>query len=276
MNKKSTRIQLPLLIAIIIIEIMPFKNYATISFTVPSEGAKTINEAVSKAKFGDTIWVKPGVYKEHINVTSGIILISSELFKAIIDGKGRGDVVKISYNSSIIGFEIRNGNVGVVSRGQGTSILKCKIYKNRISGIICMGNLPVLENNIIVYNEGSGIQAIDIISSMNTINHNTIAYNRNNGIVINGSSTVVIENNIITWNFGQGIKTELRLDKVKITHNDIFANRQFKFTLPENNFAFDPLFAEPKRKTMDFSLQSGSPATKRGNDNKDLGALINN
>lgn len=276
MNKNNTLIQIHLFILIITILIIPYSNYANISFTVPSEGAKTINEAVSKAKFGDTIWVKPGVYKEHINLTSGITLISSELFKAIIDGRGRGDVVKISYNSSIIGFQIRNGNVGVISRGQGTSILKCKIYKNRISGIICMGNLPIIENNIIVYNEGSGIQAVDIISAIATINHNTIAYNRNNGIVISGSSTVTIENNIIASNSGQGIKTELGLDKVKITHNDIFANRQFKFSLPENNFTFDPLFTAPKRKTMDFTLRPDSPAIKRGNDNKNLGALFNN
>ena len=268
MNKKNTPIQLPLVIAILILQIMAYKTYANISYTVPSEGAKTINEAVSKAKFGDTIWVKPGVYKEHISLTS-------ELHKAVIDGKGRGDVVKISYNSSIIGFEIRNGNVGVVSRGQGTSIQKCKIYKNRISGIICMGNLPILENNIIVYNEGSGIQAVDIISGTASINHNTIAYNRNNGIVISGSSTVTIENNIIASNSGQGIKTEIELDKVKITHNDLFANRQFKFSLPENNFTYDPLFTAPKRKTMNFSLQPESPAIKRGNDNKNLGALLN-
>lgn len=272
----NTRIQIHLFIVAIAILVIPHNNHANISFTVPSEGAKTINEAVSKAKSGDTIWVKPGVYKEHINLTSGITLISSELFKAVIDGRGRGDVVKISYNSSVIGFEIRNGNVGVVSRGPGTAILKCKIHKNRISGIICMGNLPLLENNIIVYNEGSGIQAIDIASSMATINHNTIAYNRNNGIVISGASTVTIENNIIVSNSGQGIKTELDPDKVKITHNNLFANRQFKFTLPENNFSFDPLFTAPKRKTMDFTLQPDSPAQKRGNDNKNLGALLNN
>ena len=274
MNKKNARIQFPLLIAIIMILLIPCSNYANISYTVPSEGAKSINQAVTKAKFGDTIWVKPGVYKEHISLTSGITLISSELHKAVIDGKGRGDVVKISYNSSIIGFEIRNGNVGVVARGQGTSIQKCKIYKNRISGIICMGNLPILENNIIAYNEGSGIQAVDIISSTATINHNTIAYNRNNGIVISGTSTVIIENNIIVSNSGQGIKTGLELDKVKITHNDLFANRQFKFSLPENNFTFDPLFTAPKRKTMDFGLQPESPAIKRGNDNRNLGALL--
>ena len=248
--------------------------HAALSFTVPSEGAKTINEALVKAKSGDTIRVNPGIYKEHINLASGITLISTELFKAIIDGKGRGDVVKISYNSSIIGFEIRNGNVGVIAKGPGTSILKCKINKNRISGIICTGNLPTIENNIIVYNEGSGIQAVDIMSGSSSINHNTIAYNRNNGIIINGSITVTIENNIIASNFGQAIRTEVEEKKLRISNNNFYSNRQINFTLPENNFSFDPLFTAPKQKIMDFSLHSNSQAIKKGNDNLNLGALL--
>ena len=274
--KNSITLNLVYLSLLIYLLISTNNIHADISFTVPSAGATTINEALSKAKVGDTIWVKPGIYKEHINLSSGITLISSELFKAVIDGKGRGDVVKISYNASIIGFEIKNGNVGVIAKGPGTSIQKCKIYKNRISGIICTGNLPIIENNIIVYNEGSGIQAVDIISGSSSINHNTIAYNRNNGIIINGSTTISIENNIIVSNSGQGIKTQLEEEKLRITHNDFFANRQIKFTLPENNFSFDPLFTAPKRKTMDFSLQSNSQAIKKGNDNMNLGALLNN
>ena len=273
--KNKIMLNLSNVLVLIFLPIVANTIHADISYTVPSTGAKTINEALSKAKSGDTIWVKPGIYKEHISLTSGITLVSSELFKAVIDGRGRGDVVKISYNSTIIGFEIRNGNVGVITKGPGTAILKCKIYKNRISGIICTGNLPTIENNIIVYNEGSGIQAVDIISGSSSINHNTIAYNRNNGIIINGSVTVTIENNIIVSNAGQGIKTQLEEEKLRITHNDFFANRQMKFTLPENNFSFDPLFTAPKRKKMDFSLQPNSQAIKKGNDNRNLGALLN-
>ncbi len=244
------------------------------SITVPSQGIKSITDGLTKAKSGDTVWVKPGIYSEHISITSGITLISRELFKAVIDGKGRGDVVTVSHKSSIVGFEVRKGNAGIICRGPGNSILKCRVFKNRGSGIICMGNLATIENNIVVFNEGSGIQAIDIASGATSINHNTIAYNGNNGIVFQGTSMLTIENNIIAANSGQGIKVPPGNKKIIITHNNFFTNHQFNFTLPENNFSFDPKFTAPKRKTLDFTLQSDSPAIKKGNDTKDLGAIF--
>ena len=84
MKKNNTLNRLYMLIPIYL-QIISFSIYASTSFTVPSEGIKTINEALVRVKPGDTIWVKPGIYKEHINLTSGITLISSELFKAVID-----------------------------------------------------------------------------------------------------------------------------------------------------------------------------------------------
>lgn len=242
--------------------------------TVPSESVKTISMAILKSQLGDTIWVKPGVYKEHITLKPGIFLISQELHQAIIDGKGRGDVVTMSYNSCIANFSIKNGNAGIISRHPENIISRCKIYKNRGSGIICTGNLPKIENNIIVFNDGSGIQGLDIISGVTSINHNTIAFNGNNGIVFKGSIFLTIENNIIASNGKSGIRLNPDDKKTVITYNLFFNNHHFKYVLPEQNFAFDPLFIAPKRRTMDFRLQPDSKALKRGNDNKNLGALF--
>lgn len=248
--------------------------YAGITITVPSKGIKTITEGLTKAKPGDTVRVKPGIYKERITVLSRITLVSQELFKAVIDGGGRGDIVSISHKSTVTGFEIRRGNTGIISRGPENTVIHCKIYRNRGSGIICMGNLARIENNIIVFNEGSGIQALDITSGATMINHNTIAYNGNNGIVLSGTSGITIKNNIIAFNSGQGIKTPTEEKNYSITHNVFYKNRQFNFTLPENNFSFDPLFTAPKRKLLDFSLLPESEAIKKGNDQMDLGALF--
>ncbi len=257
-----------------IVTVITFDSFAGISITVPSEGIKTITQALAKAKPGDTVRVTPGVYREHLELMSGVTLISTELFKAVIDGAGRKDVVTISYNCTIIGFEIANGNVGVVSRGPGNSIQKCRICKNKSSGILCTGNLPEIVNNVVVFNQGSGIQVIDVASAVSSINHNTIAYNGNNGIIYSGTGGITVENNIIVSNAGQSIKTQ-DTDKVKITHNILFGNRDFKLVIPENNFAFDPLFTAPKRKAMDFSLQKDSQAINKGNDTRNLGALLN-
>jgi len=249
-------------------------SFAGASITVPSQGIKSITAGLAKAKSGDTVWVLPGTYKEDITIMSGVTLISRELFKAVIDGKSRGDVVSISHKSTIVGFEVRNGNTGILSRGPGNTIRKCKIYKNRGSGIICMGSLAKIEHNVIVFNEGSGIQALDIASGTTTINHNTIAYNGNNGIMFSGTIGITIQNNIIANNAGQGIKSAVDEKKIKVTHNCFHANHQFNFTLPENNFSFDPRFTAPKRRSLDFTLQKDSEAIKKGNDNQDLGALF--
>jgi hypothetical protein len=219
----------------------------------------------------------PGIYKENIELKPGLVIFSKQLFGAVLDGKGRSDVVKLSQNSTISGFSIRNGNTGIVSlRHSGNKIVKCKIYKNRGSGIICTGNMPIIENNIIVFNGGSGIQALYINTGGSSINHNTISFNGNNGIIFNGKLAVIIENNIITSNGSSGYKLDTDDKKTIITHNLFFGNHQFKFILPENNFSFDPLFAAPKRRTLNFSLQSMSKAIKKGNDNLNLGALFTN
>ncbi len=275
-QKNNFSFQNTILILITINFYLPFTLLGGKSILVPSKGITTISQAMINAKYGDTVWVEPGIYKENINISSDITLISKELFKAVIDGRGkREDVVKISYQSTLIGFEIRNGNAGVVSRGPDNKIIKCKIYKNRGSGVICMGHLPLIENNIIVYNEGSGIQALDIKFSKSHINHNTIAFNGNNGITITSSIEITIQNNIITSNYAQGIKINPPdNNSLKILNNNFYENHQIKFYIPANNFAFDPQFTAPKRKTMDFSLQSTSQAIKRGNDGKNLGALV--
>lgn len=259
---------------IALIAMLPVVLFAGNSIIVPSQGIKTITDALIKARSGDTVWVKAGVYKEHVSLLSGITLVSRELFKAVIDGKGRGDVLTISSECTIVGFEIRNGNAGIISRGPNNLIKKCKISKNRGSGIICMGHLSRIENNIIVYNEGSGIQAIDIQTGSSAIDHNTIASNGNHGIAFMGNIKTTIQNNIIVSNYARGIKLIPPDSKIEITHNDVFGNHRGKYAIPESNFSFDPLFTAPKRKTLDFSLKPNSKAIKKGNDNKNLGAVL--
>ena len=53
-----------------------------------------------------------------------------------------------------------------------------------------------------------------------------------------------------------------------------YSNQQFAFTLPDNNFTFDPEFVAPKRRSLNFSLIDNSKAKKAGSDQKDLGALL--
>jgi hypothetical protein len=130
---------------------------ATASLTVPTNGP-TINSVLSQAKKGDTIWVESGVYKERIFLTPGVTLMAKVLFKAVIDGKGKGTIITLGNGSTISGFEIRNGTIGVFSSTADAKVLQCRICNNQQTGVMCTGNLPQIEDNVIVYNKGSGIQ----------------------------------------------------------------------------------------------------------------------
>jgi hypothetical protein len=224
---------------------------------VPGKGIPTIQAAMIAARAGDTVLVANGVYKEKVAVKSGVILKAQSLFGAAIDGDGRGIVVMLAGDAGIIGLDIRNGTIGVLSRNIGNSIVKCRISGNRESGLSCAGRLPKIQDNLIAFNSGSGIQGWDVIASNEAIDHNTIAYNANNGIALGGASSVIIENNIIAFNERFGLKAD---DSVKMAanNNDFFRNGGMQNGAPEKNLALDPKFSEPKGK-MDFSLQQDSP-----------------
>jgi parallel beta-helix repeat protein len=244
-------------------------SYAGTVIMVPSKDAPTISLALIQAKPFDTVLVAPGVYNEHLLVKSEVVVKSRSLFKAILDGKGKGVVVTLGGSAVVCGFEIRNGTIGVKSTGASNGIYKCLITGNRQSGIACAGHAPTIEDNVIAFNKGSGIQGWDLKSTSSSINHNTVAFNSNNGIAVGGTSNIIIENNIIAYNEQNGLKMDESV-KFSLTKNDFFQNGIMPRGLPENNFLLDPKFKEPKGK-LDFSLQADSPIR---NKNEDIGARL--
>ncbi|MGB7567457.1 MAG: right-handed parallel beta-helix repeat-containing protein [Chitinivibrionales bacterium] len=238
--------------------------------SVPSVGINTIGQAMMNAKFGDTIWASDGVYREHIFIKAGVALKARNAFKAIIDGKGKGAVVTLSINSTLHGFEIRNGTIGVFSKDVNNAIINCRIVKNWMTGIICVRHLPKIEDNIIAFNKASGIQGWDVRSTNASINHNTIAFNANNGIALGGASDIIIENNMITFNERFGIKLSTHSEKTQLNKNNLFGNLTIGSNVPPNNYAFDPKFPSPRSK-MNFSVVSILPCCAYGSDNRIIG-----
>lgn len=139
-----------------------------------------------------------------------------------------------------------------------------------MTGIICVRHLPRIEDNIIAFNRASGIQGWDVRSVKGSINHNTIAFNANNGIALGGSSDIIIENNMITFNERFGIKLSPHSEKTQLNKNDLFGNLTVSNKLPPNNVAFDPKYASP-RAQMDFTVESKLPCCAYGSDNELLG-----
>ncbi|MFP4416641.1 MAG: right-handed parallel beta-helix repeat-containing protein [Chitinispirillaceae bacterium] len=266
----SRRIKPGVVFWLLMILLTPFSTSAR-SFTVPSKDAENISEIMVKVKRGDTVFVEEGVYRERIFITPGVSLISKSMLKAVIDGRGRDKVVTMGNHGLIQGFEITGGTIGVYSDAQGNQIKKCLIHGNKQTGVLAVGHLPQIEDNIIVYNHGSGIQGWDVRSTAATINHNTISFNSNNGISVGGKSDIVIENNILAFNERVSLKAQPEV-KALLRKNSFFGNTEIVEILPSGNYAFDPLFKAPK--SFDFTLKKDSRCKNMGSDNEDLGARL--
>ena len=78
--------------------------------TVAATGAgdyRSIGEALAHAPAGSVIVVKPGVYTEHVQMRPGVALRGEDPETVIIDGGGRGWVVRMADETKISGCTIR-------------------------------------------------------------------------------------------------------------------------------------------------------------------------
>jgi hypothetical protein len=137
---------------------------------------------------------------------------------------------------------------------------------------MCVGHLPKIEDNLIIYNKGSGIQGWDVQSTSASISHNTIAMNSNHGISIGGNSSVIVENNIIANNDQFGVKTSDEKVRVTMVSNNFFQNAKFTGFLPVDNYSIEPKFKNAQQ--LQFTLSSDSRCLGKGSDNQDLGARL--
>lgn len=230
-------------------------NAKTINF--PTYEIKSLTRAFIAANYGDTIIVDKGVYTGDFFIESGVTLISRYPHKAILDGAGRKIVLRMGRGTSVSGFVIRNGTIGVFTKNSGVTIENCKIVRNYQTGIICVRHVPNIRNNIIAFNRASGIQGWDMRTSGKGIVSNTIAFNKNNGIALGGKCNVNIRNNIIAFNQGFGTKIDENTKfTVQLKKNNFYGNLWSLEEVPEGNYSFDPKFASP-RLDGDFTVSSG-------------------
>lgn len=249
------------------------QSVSAASLQVPSMGISTISEAMMRSRVGDTVWVENGTYHENILIAPGVTCIARSTFQSVLNGRGRGTVVTMGKNTSIIGFEIKNGTIGVFSNGAGNQILSCRIINNWQTGIIVVRHLPKIEDNVIAFNRASGIQGWDVRSSNATVNHNTIAYNGNHGVAIGGSSEFILENNVISFNERFGIKILSEEERIQISNNNFYGNLRSPRPIPDGNFSFNPAFTSP-RSSLNFKSDPSQCCSAKGTDNEDLGTRI--
>jgi len=168
----------------------------------------TIQEALNHVYNGYTIYVRSGIYNEHIIVNKTINLDGENKNTTIIDGGGTDDVVTISVPGVIIsGFTIQNSGTQTYHAGIKTLSLDSNV---------------TIENTII-QNNAIGIYlnyAYDL--SWNIVRNNTIINNME-GIYAHWANNDQIIGNTITMNDGSGIEME-RCQRSNIKGNIISDN----------------------------------------------------
>jgi len=77
-----------------------------------------IQEAIDNATSGDMIFVRAGIYFEHVIVNKSVSLVGEERDSTIVDGNGTDSVISITANYvRIKGFTVKRGGRGPYDSG---------------------------------------------------------------------------------------------------------------------------------------------------------------
>lgn len=167
-----------------------------------SQRYKTIQEAVDAARAGDTIMVANGIYAEVVNVYKNFLTLNGENKKStIIDCKGVIDtwgfaIVGVAH-VQVSGFTIRNARGEIHDPSiQHSGILLYNVHHSMLTNNIIANNY---------YYQVSGI-CLTYLCWNNTIENNTIKFNRIGITLYKVHQTNIIRGNLIMQNgFGGGI-----------------------------------------------------------------------
>jgi len=265
----------------------PVVASASSAFEVIATGAvilvpgdfSTIQAAVDAAADGDEILVGDGAYPETINFKGKAIAVASENGPAncsitaatFKNGEGRSSLLSgFSFASDNKAIQIINSSPtisgcvisgingatdGVIEIAKGSPLITGCIVTGNSSAIAMAGANPAIENTLVAFNSGNGVQASN--SSPSIVNC-TIRANASNDLLTGGgiysieNSTIMVINSIIWGNTPNQIQVDGGTADVSYSLAPGFAG--------EGNIEGDPLFIGEG----DSRLSQGSPCVDAG------------
>jgi parallel beta-helix repeat protein len=118
--RKTAFLYVLVLISVLAIALNFQRNLASAESTIAvPDTYLSIQEAINHARPGETIYVKAGVYLEHIVIeTNNLKIVGEDKSITIIDGQGTGTVVYVKANGTVLsGFTIRNSGFNFTDSG---------------------------------------------------------------------------------------------------------------------------------------------------------------
>jgi hypothetical protein len=188
-----------------------------------SHDETTIGEAIEDASFGDTVYVRPGIYNERIQMKEGVSLVSYAGIDGneLVDGPGNKKVLKRTLRTIIDG-------TGIEAPGYLVSFPKDTTAPMRLDGFTIM-NMPK-------YQSGIPLFVIEIRGCSPEVVNNIVAKNRSWGGMLSTGLGIgmgpplqtvakpIIRNNVVYDNHGPGISNGPN-SAALVVDNEVFENQ---------------------------------------------------
>ena len=204
------------LVSILLLIFLLFNLPLSLQDKIIVEEGESIQDAIDKAKDGDVIIIKEGVYRENLVINKSIILIGKG--KVIVDGCGETAIKVISDNVAIYNIWFINSNDAIVELMGKTLLQNCSIYNGKF-GIIAYKPSTIEKciiwkcgGGVILYN-GSFIKngtlykcglCIEIRGRKNLIENCTSYYSGISIYLENASENKILKGNFYKNNNNQG------------------------------------------------------------------------
>jgi parallel beta-helix repeat protein len=158
----------------------------------------TIQDAMSNATDGDTIFVYSGIYST-LTIRKSLTIIGENESTTIIDGNGSDGVVAIEANDvNLYGFTIQNGGWGLSIQQRTNVTVSDIILNNNNLAIFHWWDRNTLLENVTFINNDGGISLWDVQNCTIThcvFNHAGISHN---GFSPSAHGSLYIQNNLFT------------------------------------------------------------------------------